>query len=200
MASYVLSPAAHFTLLAHVGLHPTSAVLGLLLASSSTSNESVEVTRALPLVHHWTALTPQLDVSIALAIQHVKKTGLKIVGLYAANEATGDELSPMVERIAKALASSTQQADVLVAVLKPRALPSSAHLTGYRVSTSNSGSKQLGLNAIDTGAETRTVSILRRLQAGTQDAKIAASDWDDHLEDTSIDWLAPLPAEVTAGL
>lgn len=78
MASYTLSPQAYALPILHAAAHPSSTVLGLLLASGS------EITDALPLVHRYTSLSPTTELGLALARAHADKEGKRVVGVYVA--------------------------------------------------------------------------------------------------------------------
>lgn len=64
-STYTLSPLGYLKALAHAAKHPSSTVIGLLVGTvSSTSQVTIE--DAIPLLHHWTALSMALGAGLQL--------------------------------------------------------------------------------------------------------------------------------------
>lgn len=114
MVKYTVNERAYALPLLHAAKYPSSEVCGILLAdASSTDSETVNITRAVPLFHHWTTLTPMLEVALqqvnitttyiyasitrcailTLAFKvdlYATKNKLEIAGWYVANENNTD--------------------------------------------------------------------------------------------------------------
>jgi hypothetical protein len=75
MVKYIFTTKAYVKIILHSCKHSTSTINGLLLSedtlSSSNNNadDQIVITDAIPLFHHWTTLTPMLEVGL----QQVKK-------------------------------------------------------------------------------------------------------------------------------
>ena len=110
--SLTLSSQAYLRPLLHAARWPHATVLGLLVASADGSDVT-EIVDALPLLHHWTALSPMAEAGLELARAHVaaQSPPRRIVGVYVCN-ARVDDLSlgraplAIARAIAKLLNSS----------------------------------------------------------------------------------------------
>ena len=117
MSSVSLSSDAYILPLLHAARHPSSAVLGLLVAA--TANDPA-IDEAIPLLHHWTTLTPAAESGIEVARRHVAPAAgqaRQIVGVYAAN-ARVDDLSLGIAQlgIAKELARTLKRPAIALVV------------------------------------------------------------------------------------
>jgi hypothetical protein len=75
MVKYSVSDRAYTLPLLHAAKYPSSEVCGVLLAeSSSADKETIDITKAVPLFHHWTTLSPMLEVALqqVAILMHVK--------------------------------------------------------------------------------------------------------------------------------
>lgn len=76
MVKYSVSDRAYTLPLLHAARYPSSEVCGVLLAeSSSADRETIDITKAVPLFHHWTTMSPMLEVAlqqvaILMHVQH----------------------------------------------------------------------------------------------------------------------------------
>jgi hypothetical protein len=95
---YTLCPAAYALPLLHAAAHPSSSVLGLLLAAGT----STAITDALPLVHRYTSLTPATELGLELAIAHATRERKRVVGVYVAL-ADGEGMGRAGENLLKSL-------------------------------------------------------------------------------------------------
>ncbi|CAO3677566.1 unnamed protein product [Rhizopus stolonifer] len=50
----------------------------------------LQITKAIPFFHHWTTLTPMLEVALQQTELYAQENNLKIVGWYHANENVHD--------------------------------------------------------------------------------------------------------------
>ena len=64
MVSYTIHPQAYFKLFFHAAKHPHRQVNGVFLGSKN--GDAVEITDAVPLLHHWTSLSPMMEIGLDL--------------------------------------------------------------------------------------------------------------------------------------
>ncbi|PWN96608.1 hypothetical protein FA09DRAFT_331102 [Tilletiopsis washingtonensis] len=186
--SYVLSPSAHSTLLAHVAAHPHASVCGLLLSSLSSSSSSsssapVHISRALPLTHTHSALSPTLEAGLALAQAHASEEKCSVVGVYVAHaNVASSHVDPRTARLARSACGEGSEALVLVldasALPSPRALrafllPASAGASSSSAAAAAAQAQALPASALDAGDEARMQQLLLRIRAGER-----VRDWD----------------------
>jgi guanine deaminase len=65
MGSYTIAHEAYLKLIFHAAKHPHLPVNGVLLGKLS-SPETVVIEDAIPLLHHWTSLSPMMEISLDL--------------------------------------------------------------------------------------------------------------------------------------
>jgi ER membrane protein complex subunit 8/9 len=61
----VLSHQAYVGILLHTAKHPHQPVNGVLLGSIKPGDE-ISVQRTIPLLHHWTSLSPMMEIGLDL--------------------------------------------------------------------------------------------------------------------------------------
>lgn len=64
MTSYSISPLAYLKVILHAAKYPSSTCVGLLVGT--LSNNTVSVQDAIPLLHHWTELSPMMEAGLQL--------------------------------------------------------------------------------------------------------------------------------------
>ena len=176
---FTLSVKAHNKALCHAAKFPWAGVTGFLLAEAG-SNRIVDAT---PLFH-TPALAPMLEVAAMLVEEHCKANGLRIVGLYAAEDnADASSPSPLVERVASQLAAKNKNSCLL---LVDNAALASEDKPAFLLYTQASAAGEWkpaksGALQIDADAGAR---FTQRLKQGAT----AVDDFDDHLADVSRDW------------
>ncbi|KIK63986.1 hypothetical protein GYMLUDRAFT_221170 [Collybiopsis luxurians FD-317 M1] len=203
MVNYIVGPAAYIKILFHVSKHPHLQVNGVLLGKK-TSNSTVEIVDAIPLLHHWTSLSPMMEIGLDLAGNHAESLGLQLVGYYQACERLDDiALAPVGEKVASKVKQGFEDAVSFVidgekigsdeAALIPYIAQSSS--SSWRPSTDPSlftpGSR-FSLSSPDLPS--RAVTLVREQQLHRK-----FGDFDDHLEDVTIDWLrnrAAMPSDL----
>ncbi|KAJ7069647.1 hypothetical protein C8F01DRAFT_1207243 [Mycena amicta] len=75
----------------------------------------VSVVDAIPLLHHWTSLSPMMEIGLDLAGRHADSAGLNLVGYYQACERIDDvSLAPVGERVAGKLKEGFKNAVAFV--------------------------------------------------------------------------------------
>lgn len=92
--AYTLTAETYALPILHAAQHPSSTVLGLLLApsssSSSPSSPAVEVTRAIPILHIDTSSSIYAEVAIDHVAVNAQREGLSVVGMYEAGTQPGE--------------------------------------------------------------------------------------------------------------
>ena len=66
MATYTISHLAYIKVALHAAKYPHRQVNGVLLGNASADRTQVEVTGAIPLLHHWTSLSPSMEIGLDL--------------------------------------------------------------------------------------------------------------------------------------
>ncbi|GAA6013242.1 hypothetical protein JCM11491_006326 [Sporobolomyces phaffii] len=165
----------------HAAKHPTQTVCGLLVGTSTSISD------AIPLLHHWTELSAMMEVALQLAETHVKQRGLEILGVYVANERIGDLDVPLaLGRVADSIKRNYQHALVLVIdneKLNSNATPFIPHLNA---SSSWTPSPKTTLRLEPEEPHAWSTAVRTALESNRQ---ALVGDFDDHLEDRSVDWL-----------
>ena len=72
MASYVILDAAYYKLFFHSAKHPHKPVNGVFLGNveSTSSKRVVTIVDTVPLLHHWTSLSPMMEIGLDLVGFH----------------------------------------------------------------------------------------------------------------------------------
>ncbi|XP_045786565.1 ER membrane protein complex subunit 8/9 homolog isoform X2 [Trifolium pratense] len=110
---YEVSQNAYIKLVLHSLKHPTSAVNGVLIGR--ISNDTVEITDAVPLFHSQIPLLPQLEISLILIEEYFSAKGLNIVGYFHANERSDEfELGGVAKNIGDHISRYFPQAAILL--------------------------------------------------------------------------------------
>jgi hypothetical protein len=65
-ASYTISAQAYYKIFFHAAKHPHRAVNGVLVGKQTSSGGEVEISDAIPLLHHWTSLSPMMEIGLDL--------------------------------------------------------------------------------------------------------------------------------------
>ncbi|TNY21059.1 hypothetical protein DMC30DRAFT_416358 [Rhodotorula diobovata] len=194
MPSYSVSPLAYLKLVLHAAAYPSSTVVGVLLGTVvDRSTGAVTVTDAVPLLHHWSDLSPAMEAGLALAETFARQQGAALVGLYVANERLGDMRVPHgVQRAADAVRSQCAEAIVLVVDNEKLAsgepaivphLPSSSSSSKPPTTWQSSTLSSAKLTLSDPSIPTKALAAVRAGQPGL------VGDFDAHLEDVTVDWL-----------
>lgn len=70
MTTYTISPLAYLKLVFHAAKYPASTVTGLLIGTVVGSE--VTIVDALPLLHHWTTLSPMMQAGLELVRSYLQ--------------------------------------------------------------------------------------------------------------------------------
>ncbi|KAL0961390.1 hypothetical protein HGRIS_006341 [Hohenbuehelia grisea] len=193
MVSYTFSSKAYLKLFFHAAKHPHRPVNGVLLGQKST-DASVSIVDAVPLLHHWTNLSPMMEIGLDLAGQYAESLGLKVVGYYQACERLDETaLAPVGEKVASKIQSSFKDAVAFV-VDGQRVGLGEVALIPYESTSTSTWRPNSAQNAAftpdspyklaDSRLPEQAAKYVREEQRHEQ-----FGDFDDHLEDVSIDWL-----------
>ncbi|KIY67742.1 UPF0172-domain-containing protein [Cylindrobasidium torrendii FP15055 ss-10] len=175
---YTFSDAAYLKLFFHAAKHPHATVNGVLIGTDDA------IFDAIPLLHHWTNLSPMMEIGLDLATRHAEGQGLKLVGYYEASSRLGDVvLSGVGERIAAKIGPKA-----VAIMIDGNELGTTGH--GLIAYTSQGSSWKQSPGAINVAAE-----LPERARTLVRDEKRQEKlgDFDDHLEDVRIDWLRNKP-------
>ncbi|KAF9046651.1 hypothetical protein BJ165DRAFT_1345730 [Panaeolus papilionaceus] len=194
--TYIVSPTAYLKIYLHGVKHPSKPVNGILLGTLSTSaGNRVEIQDAVPLLHHWTSLSPMMEIGLDLATQHASSENLKIVGYYQASERIDDTTLAVVgEKVANRIRKTFPDAiafavdgskfaageQCLPYVFTSSSLWRPASDGSSTAPWTNSSPFQLS----DPSSPQKALELVKE-----QNAHFAFGDFDDHLEDVTIDWL-----------
>ncbi|KZT60519.1 UPF0172-domain-containing protein [Calocera cornea HHB12733] len=208
--TYTISRLAYVKLLLHAAKYPTCTVNGVLLTSSPPGVTDVVVSDAVPLLHHWTSLSPMMEIGLDLVGGYAEDAGLRIIGYYEASERADEtSLGPVGDRVVSKIKVSN--ADAVALVLDAQALSmGEAGLLPYTASPSlkaipnsftsppptapSADSKHSPtFHLAETDLPART---LRAIEERTVQEELG--DFDDHLEDVRIDWLKNPKVTATA--
>ncbi|KFM28850.1 ER membrane protein complex subunit 8/9-like protein [Auxenochlorella protothecoides] len=204
---HTLERTALLKILLHAIKYPAFGVNGVLLGS--IANGTVTATDAVPFVHNFTTLLPAFETAlcqvratlgiIELATCFSREAGLKygipVVGYYQANEHNKDtQLSGAGKLLATKVATLWPSA--IAVVLDPEGLRQLLQSSGGE---SPSDARPLftlhikdGRNWVEYGGRLKVhtagiPSALEQLSAEGKHRQLA--DFEDHMEDVSLDWL-----------
>jgi len=202
---YTITGPAYIKLFFHLAKHPHQRVNGVLIGKE-TSGGGVEATDSIPLLHHWTSLSPMMEIGLDLAGQYAESMGLQVVGYYQACERSEDtSLFPVGEKIVTRIKQKFNNAVAFVldasqigeesAALVPY---TSANTTGAVWKPISSSPKpftpESPYQLSSPNLPAKAISLVR-----DQKLHLKFGDFDDHLEDVAIDWLrnkACVPADL----
>ncbi|SJL09474.1 uncharacterized protein ARMOST_12852 [Armillaria ostoyae] len=188
MTSYVISSRAYFKIFFHTAKHPHQPVNGVLVGKEEAG--IVTIVDIIPLLHHWTSLSPMMEIGLDLAGRTAESMHMKLVGYYQASERIDDTaLAPVGEKIASKVKEGFGAAVAFVidgnklgtgdAALVPYVSQGSS----WRCNPADFAPGSLfQLDSADLPARAVKLVKERRLHQ-------KFGDFDDHLEDVTIDWL-----------
>ncbi|KAH7885262.1 hypothetical protein F5I97DRAFT_1937511 [Phlebopus sp. FC_14] len=193
MVQYSVSHKAYVKIFLHAAKHPHKPVNGVLVGQMSSG--VVTIQDVIPLLHHWTSLSPMMEIGLDLATGHAVSVGLHLVGYYQACERLDDTaLAPVGERVAQRI--KDQFSDAIAFVIDGDAIGSGeAALIPY---LPQPGSSSWRLQVLDPLAFTPGSQVVL-VNSDSPSSAVSLvrdhylhqkfGDFDDHLEDVTIDWL-----------
>ncbi|KAJ6621857.1 hypothetical protein B0H10DRAFT_1789065 [Mycena sp. CBHHK59/15] len=191
MSRYIVSPQAYYKIFFHAAKHPQSSVNGVLLGKEEAG--TVDIVDAIPLLHHWTSLSPMMEIGLDLVGRHAESAGLSLVGYYQACERIDDTaLAPVGERVAEKLKDGFKNAIALV-IDGDKLGSDDAALVPYFSQGTSWRPYSADSDAFTTGSifQLSSPDLPRRAIALVREKNLHQKfgDFDDHLEDVTIDWL-----------
>ncbi|KAG2194679.1 hypothetical protein INT47_013054 [Mucor saturninus] len=175
--------------LLHAAKYPSSAVCGVLLGTNTP--DGVQVNTAVPFFHHWTTVTPMLEVALKQTDIYAKQNSLSIVGWYQANASAEDNALPeraikVGETIRK---NNGNKALIFLLDNKQFSELNESAITPF-VFTENQWRK---VKEAFQGPEVRLVeeeeTISKARELFSSSAYTRLHDFDEHVENVSLDWL-----------
>ncbi|OAX38768.1 Metallo-dependent hydrolase [Rhizopogon vinicolor AM-OR11-026] len=193
MASYSLSENAYLKIFFHAAKHPHLPVNGVLLGRRTS--DAVVIEDVIPLLHHWTSLSPMMEIGLDLAKGHAEAQEMTLVGYYQASEKLDDTaLAPVGERVAQKIRDQFSDAVAFVidgdklgagvpALIPYLPQPSTSFWRPYVAQTPafTAGSN---FSLTNPDSPSRAITLVR-----DHNLHEKFGDFDDHLEDVTIDWL-----------
>ncbi|KAI7885129.1 UPF0172-domain-containing protein [Lichtheimia hyalospora FSU 10163] len=109
-----VGPRAFALPLLHAAKHPEALVCGVLLGELNADG-SVNVKTGLPFFHHWTSMSPMLEIALQQAELAAKQLDLKVIGWYQANPRSKDNaLHENAVRVANVIKKNSGDAIVFM--------------------------------------------------------------------------------------
>ncbi|ORZ07632.1 hypothetical protein BCR42DRAFT_425901 [Absidia repens] len=172
--------------LLHASKYPSSQVCGLLLGTMEKDKIATVVT-AVPLFHHWTTLTPMLDMALQQVEQYAEKKQLQIVGWYQANARVDDvSLHEHTIKVADAIRQRSKAARIFI--VNNEKLGSLAEVTDALVVYDYVEQQWKVCKDVKDQVKQDYLPKMRGLFSSSRYTSLV--DLDDHLENVSLNWLA----------
>ncbi|KAH8550959.1 hypothetical protein BGW37DRAFT_496674 [Umbelopsis sp. PMI_123] len=192
MVKYSVNERAYALPLLHAAKYPASEVCGILLGDTSSNSDTVNITRAVPLFHHWTTLTPMLELALQQVDLYATKNKLDIVGWYVGNENNTER--SLNEHTIKTIDKIWRQNENAIVFLIDN---DNIDLHNNKESAilplvKTGGQWQHSKSPFTAGSDFELINVdtfakVRGLISNGQYKEVA--DFDIHLEDASVDWL-----------
>ncbi|KAH9809703.1 hypothetical protein DFH28DRAFT_539937 [Melampsora americana] len=181
MISYTLSAKSAIKAILHASKYPHSTVIGLLLGSIESS-ENVLISDTIPLVHHWTDLTPMIEAGLAIADGYARLNRLKIVGSYVAKARVDDR---SLDLVSQRLHHSLEFKPSIALVIDNTKLskPENPFIPFLLTDSKEEPSSSTWSNLSSDQFHYTPFNTLTRFEPNE------LIDFDDHLEDIGLDWL-----------
>ncbi|WWD19165.1 hypothetical protein CI109_103623 [Kwoniella shandongensis] len=214
---YTISPIAYSIPILHAAAHPSSSVIGLFLSSAnsqtltSTSSAGVPSTSttlliadAVPLIHNYTSLSPMTEIGLELAYAYAKSETKRVVGIYLAKgDGTDcDGLGRIGERLLAKVREGYENAFALLIDNARLAAGQPAYIP--YISTSSTGTSTRSLPSSSPTSLPHPFHLMSEdlpaeLIRVIRETKVYRElrDFDDHLEDSSHDWLSNKSAKAS---
>ncbi|KAG9088796.1 hypothetical protein FRC06_001847 [Ceratobasidium sp. 370] len=189
-SKFTISHKAYTKVIVHAAKYPHAPVNGVLIGRPTPSDGGpIVVEDAIPLLHQWTSLSPMMEIGLDLARSHAESMGMILLGYYQATQRLDDDegLSAVGQRIASNLKDKFKDAFALVVDSASIASTTTPPLILY---TSSSGQSWTRTTFSPTFALVESDSPARALAIIRKDSAFASfGDFDDHLQDVTVDWL-----------
>eukprot|EP00457_Paulinella_chromatophora_P012521 gb/GEZN01012736.1/.p1 GENE.gb/GEZN01012736.1/~~gb/GEZN01012736.1/.p1 ORF type:complete len:244 (+),score=21.53 gb/GEZN01012736.1/:90-734(+) len=179
---------AYSKLMLHVCSYPSRPVFGVLLGSTDQKS-TLHVVESVPLFHSH-ALAAQTEAALLQVSVYCAKRNLVIVGVYTANEFYSNKsIGPMVQKVAARVAQHSAHGSIVCVVDNSKIdklLEGQTALEVYRWNESRRC--VMDESTPLTGVPNEVLkSVAKTL--GNPKTKRWVRDFEDHLNDISVDWL-----------
>ncbi|KAL1925813.1 uncharacterized protein VTP21DRAFT_696 [Calcarisporiella thermophila] len=176
MSEYTLTSSAYLKPLLHALKHPSHAVVGLLLAREQ------KIVDAIPVLHFWSDLSGTLEMALQQVDIYAAENDMQIAGLYVANPALSDRTLPTsAVRVLDRIRQNNQNA--IGFVIDNEKLSSDENaLIPYLYKDG-----QFRHVPFDSAFHIDKLPSLTQARRDHRHKRIV--DFDEHLEDVSLDWL-----------
>ncbi|KNZ55267.1 hypothetical protein VP01_2725g3 [Puccinia sorghi] len=173
MKKCVVSRLPTVKILRHQAKYPHSTVIGFLVGT--VEGDSVQISDAIPFVHHWLDLSPMLEAGLALAKIHVHSKNLMLLGTYVAHSRTDLKY---LDIVSQRLNDSLQSDSTVALVVDNEKLTTAENpFIPYTRTTTSAWTRMEGSN------------FQADIPTGWGGCEDFIGDFDDHLEDLGVDWL-----------
>ncbi|KAI9016411.1 hypothetical protein CLU79DRAFT_706805 [Phycomyces nitens] len=174
---YKVSPRAYALPILHAAKHSASTVCGVLLGKVDA--QEVQVISAIPFFHHWTALTPMLETALQQTEIYASRNDLKIVGWYQANEHDDDvTVHENAIKVTDLIRQRIPQAIIFIVSHPGINYRCENQWRAHKIAFTKESNIEFTYE--------ETVPKVRGLFSTSAYNKVI--DFDDHLEDVSLDW------------
>ncbi|KAH7908832.1 Metallo-dependent hydrolase [Hygrophoropsis aurantiaca] len=195
MVSYILSHQAYLKIFFHAAKHPHLRVNGVLLGKLDPASQNVLIEDVIPLLHHWTSLSAMMSIGLNLAQGYAESVNLALVGYYQASDRVDDTaLAPVGEKVVSELREQFKEAIAFVidgdklGSGEPALIPYLpwASTSSWRPYNLNPPAFSIGssISLANPASPSQAIALVRDAQRHYK-----FGDFDDHLEDVTIDWL-----------
>ncbi|KAI5478442.1 hypothetical protein MNV49_005083 [Pseudohyphozyma bogoriensis] len=183
--TYTIESLAYLKPVLHAAKHPSSTVIGLLVGTAE--GKKTTIANAIPLLHHWTELSPMMEAGLQMAESYARTQSQSFVGLYVANARLDDTSIPSsVISVADMIKKEFPLAVVLVVDNQKLASSESAFIPYLPLK--DSWSPTTFTSPLFTLADPSSpTKALAQVKAGKH---ALLGDFDDHAEDVRVDWLS----------
>ncbi|KAG0141458.1 hypothetical protein CROQUDRAFT_68260 [Cronartium quercuum f. sp. fusiforme G11] len=175
MSTFTLSNKSATKSILHATKYSHSTVIGLLLGNLDEETKTISISDVIPLIHHWSDLSPILEAGLNIANEYAVSIGLIIVGTYIAKERIDDTSLDFVSKSINQSISFDQPIALVIDNNKLKNQNQNPFLS-FVFSESNWIPIQFSYNPSPPFNEMHQLCN-------------SISDFDDHLNDIGLDWL-----------
>ncbi|PVU88613.1 hypothetical protein BB560_006357 [Smittium megazygosporum] len=181
-------------MVSHSLKNSSESINGILVSDSSDSPKKLRITDAIPLSHLSISLAARADISLQQVSLYLKKANLHLAGFYVAysSEAmiASNYLSPSSTEFVNLLSSMSSNPLIIIKLEIPPPSTKSSDtpplFKAFSLSDKSQLLTQIPLNGFES-SEIQSVPFKLSLKDHNN-----IYDFDDHLDNTSLDWLQNL--------
>ncbi|KAH9961775.1 hypothetical protein BC827DRAFT_1267441 [Russula dissimulans] len=179
-----LTDLAYAKIILHALKYPHQTVNGVLLGPTPTRGATISISDAVPLQHHWTNLSPMMEVGLGMVANYAHSNHLHVVGYYEAPARVGDTaLSQVGERVVTKIKETFPTPVALVLDGSRLNVQNGAALVPY-VTVSSIFRRAQDRLTFNPNLPARVLHLTRRSNILDQ-----FWDFDDYLENTRLPFL-----------